>query len=368
MAIFPFLLEISLLFLYPILATSAPNLQDALLITPPPIPEPTHCPSPNLLKRQLSCTYGQCGDNCLSQGAFCCGPAGTLATSPYWVCDNGACITSVRGSTGIVDCYDPDNPSGTTQSCHDHGATSSCSSTDRCFTCDTDVPYCHWETWIDKPTNSPTLKWFSCIESRIADATIFAANITIPSQTNPSTSTTTSTSTSPSGNSSPLSTGAIIGIAVGAGIAIIGAVAILLYCCFKKRQTSRLRPQELSAEEQNKQTSPPPMIYQPPVELDVPRHDRSELGSTTAYSPHSQISTPFTPHDERYAQNVEEIDMWRRGMDASELPTKMPSYMEQPSRELYGDAGVRREVQDPRDSWGRGDDLGHMSPGGQTER
>lgn len=36
------------------------------------------------------------------------------------VCDNGACVTSVRGESGGIDCYDPDNPVATIQSCIDN--------------------------------------------------------------------------------------------------------------------------------------------------------------------------------------------------------------------------------------------------------
>ncbi|KAF2785450.1 hypothetical protein K505DRAFT_369309 [Melanomma pulvis-pyrius CBS 109.77] len=115
------------------LVSSSRNLHGQLLITPPPS-RPTLCPTVNVLARQESCQFGQCGEECLSQGAFCCGPAGTSASVPLWICDNGACITSVRGTTGIVDCYDPDNPSGTTQSCIDLRATTSCNPTDRCYT------------------------------------------------------------------------------------------------------------------------------------------------------------------------------------------------------------------------------------------
>ncbi|ORY18842.1 hypothetical protein BCR34DRAFT_596057 [Clohesyomyces aquaticus] len=280
----------------------------------------------------------------------------------------GACITSVRGTTGIVDCYDPDNPSGTTQSCLDHAATSTCNPTDRCYTCEVATPYCHWETWIDRPSNSPTLRWFGCTETKISDATFYATDITTPSQTSHPTATSSKTpNAGGGGSSSTLSTGAIIGIAVGGGIAVVVCAAILAYCCFFKNRRAKNAPpptvpQELSGTDAQNKT--PQMTYQPPyqpappVELDSQylNRDPSELGSTTAYSPHSQLSMPFTP-PEGYAQNVEQVDMWHRGMEASKLENqRRPSYIERPAQPVYADA------QSPRDSWGRGDDAGHMSP------
>ena len=64
------------------LVSGAPKIQEQLLITAPPAAQATHCANVNLLRRQ-DCSYGKCGTECLAQGAFCCGPAGTLATSPY---------------------------------------------------------------------------------------------------------------------------------------------------------------------------------------------------------------------------------------------------------------------------------------------
>jgi len=52
-------------------------------ITSPPAPLPTKRLSEEVFRRQASCSYGVCGTSCLSQGAFCCGPAGTSATSPF---------------------------------------------------------------------------------------------------------------------------------------------------------------------------------------------------------------------------------------------------------------------------------------------
>lgn len=64
-------------------ASSAYVQKAGILITSPPVPQPTDCPTVNILKRQGTCSYGACGTVCLSQGAFCCGPAGISATSPF---------------------------------------------------------------------------------------------------------------------------------------------------------------------------------------------------------------------------------------------------------------------------------------------
>ena len=39
-----------------------------------------------LLRRQQSCSYGKCGNDCLPQGSFCCNPAGAAFDVPRWVC------------------------------------------------------------------------------------------------------------------------------------------------------------------------------------------------------------------------------------------------------------------------------------------
>ncbi|KAF2107286.1 hypothetical protein BDV96DRAFT_303591 [Lophiotrema nucula] len=360
---------LAILFSASSLISGAPNIQEKLLITTPPTAQTAHCANANLLRRQ-KCSYGQCGTECLSQGAFCCGPAGTLATSPYWVCDNGACITSVRGTTGVVDCFDPDNASGTTQSCIDLSATSTCNPTDRCFTCDSEAPWCRWETYI--APNSPTLRWFSCVETRLPDTTFLAATITAhPSNTlhtsshtsirstlssQPTTfSTTTQTPTNSSSNAhgEALSTGAIIGISIGGGIAVAGSVAIIAYCCLRKRKAATPPPPELATTEQ-------PTVQQDPIEIaDSRQYTHSELNSTTAYSPRSQPATPFTA-SEGYNRNIAEVDRWRDGTahKTSDFPDKI-NYVAQSPRELPADHA------DVRDSWGRGDDRQHMSPHAQ---
>jgi len=204
-----------------------------------------------------SCSYGQCGTTCLNQGAFCCGPAGTLARSPIWICDNGACITSVVGSTGVVDCYDPDNPSGTTQSCIDNVPATTCFSTDHCYTCHTDVPYCHWQTYIGDPP-SPTLRWFSCISTKTVDETFFATTITNslldPTQ-----------GVSGGGGSSTLSNGAIAGISAGGAVFLIALVAALIWAIFHGRAVKKRRRREQEEAERQRRTldsQPAPQMVQ----------------------------------------------------------------------------------------------------------
>lgn len=173
---------------------------------------------PGLFRRKQDCSFGRCGSTCLAQGAFCCNPGGTDKLEPGWICDNGACITSIRASSGIVDCYDPDNPSGTTQSCIDNVPTTTCRSTDRCYTCETDVPFCHWQTYID--TASPVLSWFSCISSSATDATFYAATIT----------------GTPSGHGVHLATGAIIGIAIGGAVFVLFLILLGWFILWHRRR------------------------------------------------------------------------------------------------------------------------------------
>lgn len=96
-------------------------------------------------------------------------------------------------------------------------------STDRCYTCSTDEPFCHWQTYID--TNSPALSWFSCVTSQLTDETFYAATIT----NNLLSSQTTSSS------SATLPVGGIVGVAVGGTIFLILCVALVVYFCFKRR-------------------------------------------------------------------------------------------------------------------------------------
>ena len=102
--------------------------------------------------------------------------------------------------------------------------------TDRCYTCSSDEPFCHWQTYID--TKSPTLSWFSCVTTRLDDETFYAASVTnhlLPSQT--------------SGSSPTLSVGGIVGIAVGGGVFLITCVALVVYFCFRRRRTARTQEQ-----------------------------------------------------------------------------------------------------------------------------
>ena len=107
-------------------------------------------------------------------------------------------------------------------------------STDRCYTCSTDVPFCHWQTYID--TNSPVLSWFSCVSTRVTDETFYAATVTanlLPSQTT-------------SSNGPTLPVGGIVGIAVGGLVFLITCVGLVVYFCFKRRNR---RDQERSGSE-----------------------------------------------------------------------------------------------------------------------
>ncbi|KAF2730504.1 hypothetical protein EJ04DRAFT_586206 [Polyplosphaeria fusca] len=316
-------------------APSTPIVQEKPLITAPPAIQATHFPSLGLLKRNEACQFGQCGADCLSQGAFCCGPAGTLAISPMW----GACVTSVRGTTGTVDCYDPDNPSGTVQSCIDLNPTATCNPTDRCFTCDSEAPFCRWETYI--ASGSPTLRWFSCETSKLPDATFFAATITNNllsniAATSESSESVPRPSSSSARRSQRLSTGAIIGIAVGGGIAVISLAGIIAFFCLKKRKARSAVPKERRPSAQQQ------MAHGVPIELDS-RH-MSELNSTAVYSP-SQVTTPFLRNG---YEGTETTSPWTRSAGIVEPLYKQPGSVQRPT-ELEG-------RQDKRGSWIHGDD------------
>ncbi|PVI03652.1 hypothetical protein DM02DRAFT_625704 [Periconia macrospinosa] len=286
---------------------AAQNDQGRLMITKPPVAQPSHCSGRNLFRRDGACQFGQCGTKCLAQGAFCCGPAGTLATSPYWVCDNGACVTSVRGTTGNVDCYDPDNPSAQIQSCIDLRATATCNQGVRCYTCDSEAPYCRWETYI--ASNSPTLRWFSCDTSKVPDVTLFANTISNNLPSSASATPDTSKTSSSSGSNHRLSTSAIIGIGVGGGLAIVGIAGIIAFVCLKKRASRSTRDSHTQ----------PQMGRASTTELDS-RQVPSELNSTTAYYPRSQPATPFS---QRYGDV--ETDHWRHGSGDAQSPYKTPA-------------------------------------------
>lgn len=325
--------------------------QAGIVITAPPIPKPTDCVNAGLFQRQDSCSYGLCGTECLDQGAFCCGPAGTLATSPYWVCDNGACITSIRGSTGVVDCYDPDNPQGTTQSCIDNVPTTTCQSTDRCYTCSTDEPYCFWQTYI--ADNSPTLSWFSCVITKVPDATFYAATIT-GDLTYPTTPFTAPAPSSTPASAPVLSNGAIIGISVGAGVVLIGCAVGIIWCCTILRKKKRL------ADTNAPSLGHSQLGHEGPAELppNAPPvfYPSTPPNPSTAYSP-TQSSTRFSPS--QYQATLapgEDIEYWSRmtprggnwGTEGTpELPTKKASTREREERD--------------RGSYVEGDDWDHMA-------
>ncbi|KAF1962946.1 hypothetical protein CC80DRAFT_530834 [Byssothecium circinans] len=263
------------------------GLQAQHSITQPPVPRATQCIQDSLLQRQESCQYGKCGTKCLVQGAFCCGPAGSLATSPYY-------------------CYDPDNPSGTTQSCIDAKPTATCASTDRCYTCSSEQPFCQWETYIQ--SNTPTLRWFSCVETKRADLTFVAETITQNSPTTPSGTAhfpTGSASTNSTATKHPsLSTGAIVGIGVGSGLALAGIAAMVALLCLK-RGKPRPPPLPLPRLDSSVQTQ---KVEPHPLELDSYQYARSELESPSIHPPR----TPWAPFPAEMGADDVEIT-WRRG-------------------------------------------------------
>ena len=182
------------------------------------------------------------------------------------ICDNGACITSVRGSTGVVDCYDPDNPSGTTQSCIDFVPTTTCFSTDRCYTCESDQPFCFWQTYIDT-TPAPTLSWFSCVETDMADVTYYASTITnhlLPTQ---------SSGVSGTGG---LSKGAIAGISSGGAVFLIAVIASIIWIVSCVR-TKRRRRGELLEEERRGNEIPQTSEVAGSSIHELPQHARESI-------------------------------------------------------------------------------------------
>ncbi|KAI9676211.1 MAG: ATPase of 26S proteasome regulatory subunit 4 [Trizodia sp. TS-e1964] len=200
---------------------------------------------------------------------------------PEGICDNGQCVTSVRGSSGIVDCYDPDNPSGTTQSCIDNVPTKTCAPTDRCYTCSSDLPFCLWGTYI--ASGAPTLSWFDCVTTKGSSLTFLAATITgspiSNSLTGPTSSlpspTTTSTTTEPP---SSLSRGAIGGIAAGSAVFFFAAVLLAFFVVFKRGSKKKPEQQEVT---------------------ELPMSSRFELGGAAAYIPQDPYS--INPVDSRRA-------------------------------------------------------------------
>lgn len=221
----------------------------------------------------------------------------------------------------------------------------------------TDEPYCFWQTYI--ADNSPTLSWFSCIVSKTADATFYAATITgnLTYPTTPFTAPTGTTSSSTSVSAPVLSNGAIIGISVGGGVALIGCVAGIIWCCIvlrKKRRSSNTTAPSL-AHAQLGRGSP---VELPPNAAPVFYHG-TPPNPSTAYSP-TQSSTRFSPSQyQATLVSGEEIEYWRRmtprggnlGTDAAaELPTKRASTREREERE-----------ERDRGSYAEGDDWDHMT-------
>jgi hypothetical protein len=218
----------------------------------------------------------------------------------------------------------------------------------------TDEPYCFWQTYI--ADNSPTLNWFSCVVSKTADATFYAATITgnLTYPTTPFTAPTGTTSSSSTSASAPvLSNGAIIGISVGGGVVLIGCVAGIIWCCIvlrKRRSSNTTAPSRARA--QLGRVSP---VELPPNAAPVFYHG-TPPNPSTAYSP-TQSSTRFSPSQyQATLVSGEEIEYRRRmtpgsgnlGTDAAaELPTKRASTREREERD--------------RGSYAEGDDWDHMT-------
>jgi hypothetical protein len=218
----------------------------------------------------------------------------------------------------------------------------------------TDEPYCFWQTYI--ADNSPTLSWFSCVVSKTADATFYAATITgnLTYPTTPFTAPTGTTSSSGTSTSAPaLSNGAIIGISVGGGVVLIGCVAGIIWCCIvlrKKRRSFNATAPSL-ARAQLGRGSP---VELPPNAAPVFYHG-TPPNPSTACSP-TQSSTRFSPSQyQATLASGEEVEYWRRmtsrdgnlGTDAAaELPTR---------------AGAREREERDRGSYAEGDDRDHMT-------
>lgn len=155
----------------------------------------------------------------------------------------------------------------------------------------TDKPYCFWQTYI--ADNSPTLRWFSCVVSKTADATFYAATITgnFTYPTTPFTAPTGTTLSSSTSASAPvLGNGAIIGISVGGGVVLIGCVAGIIWCCIvlrKKRRSSNTTTPSLA------DAQPGPPVELPSNATPVFWHG-TPPNPSTAYSP-TQSSTRFSP-------------------------------------------------------------------------
>jgi hypothetical protein len=211
-------------------------------------------------------------------------------------------------------------------------------------------PFCRWETYI--APNAPTLSWFSCVETKLPDTTFLAATITTDLVTTGEATASHTSQASKGPDDGLLPTGAIIGIAVGGTLVVVAMVALIVYCCLMKR---RSKPKPKPPLELSGKPSTPATGYQPPTELDAQVYARSELNSSTTYSPQSQPISPFTPSD-GYRRNFEGINTWRSGHAPVELQPQRPDYFAQVPRELHG------ETAEKRTSWGHGDDQLHMSP------
>jgi hypothetical protein len=136
--------------------------------------------------------------------------------------------------------------------------------TDKCYQCSTDVPFCHWQTYVE--AGQPTLRWFSCISTRMGDETLFASTIT-NSLLGPSPSGSTNSTSS---SSSSLSTGDIAGIAVAGAVAIIACVAIVSIACVRvRRKKEQPAPPGTDADPNSPQPQPGYAAASPMSTLDA---------------------------------------------------------------------------------------------------
>jgi hypothetical protein len=132
--------------------------------------------------------------------------------------------------------------------------------------------------------------------------------------------------------------GAIVGIGVGGGLVAVGIVALLAYCCIKRRKTTPKQTQELSGNPVAR-----PLSHQAPTELDGHAYARSELNSATAYSPDSQPTTPFNM-THNYARNAPgSMVRGQNDLTPAEYQVQKMEYFTQTPRELSSETAAGRQ-------------------------
>jgi hypothetical protein len=154
--------------------------------------------------------------------------------------------------TNACDSYDTDNLKATTQSCLDNVATTTWYETmidshisflywfliasapgKQCYRCDTDEPFCHWETYVPIATRDPTLSWWSCVKSSTTPDIYYASTLT----SNLSAPAPAQATVQKEKNGSSFSTGTIIGTAFGGIAFLILMFAIVAYICLMKKRS-----------------------------------------------------------------------------------------------------------------------------------